>query len=235
MFALAFAQPAQNASKQMISYFAVGGARPDVEDMNDFLDNEGFPEVSENGLIIGFGSNGFFRRFVTGLQFNGVWMDKGEEANMITRLTGIYGLISAGVNVLPLQNRPKLYPILDFGPGLLKFVVRDEEIPFDDAIDTPIQTRSFWQGGLLLGGGVGFDYVLPFEKKGKNMAFGLRAGYVYDPTDRNSWQLHGTDVEDGPEASFTGPYVRLILGKSFAKPRGTWEKHRGKNGSLLEK
>jgi hypothetical protein len=197
--------------------------------MNDFLTDNGFADISRNAVVVGFGSNGFFRRFVSGLQLNGLFWKKDERGNLVTQFSGIYGLLSAGFNILPPENAIKLYPLLDFGPGLMKLTLREDEVSFDDAVDEPSQTRHFWQGGLIIGFGAGFDYVLPLAKKGKNITLGLRAGYMYDPTDRNDWQLEGADVRNGPEAVFSGPYARLTIGKSFAKPHKAWGKHTKKD------
>jgi hypothetical protein len=70
-------------------------------------------------------------------------------------------------------------------------------------------------GGLLVQAAVGADYFLKLGRRraggGSGLLFGLRLGFLYDPTEA-SWNMEERKVLGGPDVKSTGPFIRFLLG-----------------------
>jgi hypothetical protein len=204
-------------TKYHASYFSLGGTIIDRDNLNDALEASGYHGVKNYALQAGGGFNWQKHRLVGGLDLLGYIWRKGELSSNLTRLYGIGGRITTGVNVLP-AGPALLYPMLGFGTGRLWMNLGKKEAAFADVVAAPVNEIKVWQRTVVLEPGIGFDYAFGHIGNGrKAVQAGIRAGYSFDLSDANDWRSDGVDITGGPDLRASGPYVRLIIGKRTAR------------------
>ncbi|MFW6254272.1 MAG: hypothetical protein ACOC41_05015 [Chitinivibrionales bacterium] len=197
------------------SYFSFGGSRKDVKDLNQGLGNAELPDISENNISAGIGMDAVYGRFVHSMGLDVLFWDEGNQGNLETDLTGFYGRMAFGFDIFS-KERFRLYPQIGLGLGALRLRINSENVGFEEALTGPSQTSEFWQMGVLLGVSLGGSYTFGIDKRDKNIVLGFRGGYWHDPSSRSDWFYEYADVQNGPEAGFSGPYAKLTIGKEIS-------------------
>ncbi len=217
-------QEDQESERFFHTNIAVGAVMTDIEDINTQMESRQLPKISDNGLSLGIGMSGINSRFINITGLEAIVWGEGDRGNRETHLAALVGRTSFGYDLLP-SKRLRLYPYLGLGIGVMRLRINQENISFDDAISEQSPTRNFLQLGALIGGGVGLSYTFGIDGNKRNIVLGLRGGFWYDPTAGNDWYIKRADVQNGPDAGFTGPYATIIIGRelSVSRIRKRWK------------
>jgi hypothetical protein len=208
---------------ERVSYAAVGSQYlSDIGDLNGALRASGFSTTHRTALSLGAGG---YRPTASGLMFGleaqGLIGFEDVGGRRDAPIGGFYGLGNLGYQLVSTSS-VRVYPFagLGLGASVVSFEANDDkpERDFQDVLDDPDRRSTLVQGAVLAQAGVGVEYRFSLDAGlGRWMDFsrgllGLRVGYVVDPA-TTDWSLgQGEDLDGGPDAAPSGPYVRLVLG-----------------------
>jgi len=199
-------------------YFGTGGVLIDASSMENELAAAGFNKPRDWAYTMGAG---FYsrRRLVLEAELNGIMWKPTELGVNETKLRAVTSSINLGINLLPYRMPVALYPYIGSGFGKTRLLLNQTEAQFPDAAAKPLTELDLVQNNYTLRAGIGFDADIKTCRAGKkNLMLGIRAGYMYDFTDNDDWESDDVDIKNGPEISMSGPYLKLVIGKSFIKP-----------------
>lgn len=219
LLALALALPAAAAVPEKaggFGYFSLGSSALDLTDLNAKLHSAPYNySTIENGLSFGGGGLAFIDRLVFG--------GEGYAVLDQTVTNGTYNAeVGAGTALFRLgyvayeSETFRLYPLGGIGLGVAGLHIQNRNVPadFDGLLTTPGQETTVESYHLLLDLGIGADRLIKLgeapEGEG-HLVLGLRAGYTWSPAS-SQWHMDDTTMPGGPSVSFTGPYVRLVIG-----------------------
>lgn len=210
-------------------YFQFGAGQMDTGDLNNVLEKAGYSVVTRSPLndmsnsyvSFGLGTHGVVNGVLIGWELNGLTSRETTNAASTYRVTlgGGYGFVNVGYLAYSMEGLD-IYPMIGIGGGgvHLKMVSR-RTLSFPQVVASPDQGVDLDTGGFLLNPSLGLDYMLSLsgdEKRESGVVFGLRLGYVLSPL-TGAWKMDQTEVAGGPQASVTGPYVRLTVGLGSRK------------------
>ena len=214
----------------VIPFFSFGGAGISVDDMNDLIIPKGYRRFKDYSFLIGGGFYKKFGRNILEFEMRGIrWKTRKRGTNQ-SSLKGIHGLIHYGFNVLP-SERIALFPYIGGGIGKVWLGLTRTSTAFDTLLVEPVTDISLDQRIYILEAGVGFDVTIQRQQcsSGNPLILGLRAGYTFDPTDKNDWYDDNTAITGGPKLAASGPYARISIGKAIQKRR---QKHEGNDNKI---
>jgi hypothetical protein len=199
-------------------FITVGAAGIDTGELDDWLAARGYPVFGSTALTVGLGA---YRVLSSGVmlggEFNGVIV--GEEAHE-GREVGIGGGsatlgIGYAVDVSP---RARVYPRLGLGiGGMALWSERRDTVDFEDVLEGPAPPSDdetvLSRDGVVVDLGAGAEF-LPRGPGGP--LIGVRAGYLAGPF-TSSWDTDERTVIGGPDASISGPYLRLAIGWAWRR------------------
>ena len=217
------------ASAQSFStvYFSGGYSQVDVEPLASLLNQSepvfyGVPP--EDYYSFGFGMRIGSTKWRVGwdVQYLGRDTDevRGTGIAVETRLSATqivfdvnYGLIRAG------HNRLVIAPTVGVGYEKTRLSIQiPVESNFEEVLAGPGRGTQLTRYNALLDAALQIDFALRFDPEFDEVGWilGVRAGYRYNPFGFK-WReqigdFGGRSVDDGPEFSMAGPYVRLTLG-----------------------
>jgi hypothetical protein len=188
-------------------FFAVGtNVMLGTSDLRDRLASAGYVAPGAGAVSFGGGGYGGVRN---GLIFGG----EGHGLTTATRISdgrevrigGGYGLVTVGYMLQPAPQL-RVYPQIGLGLGGVSLSITTEDAEqFDDILDQPRRSSEITQGNLLASVQGGAEYRFG------GFMIGLQAGYLIAPV-ITDWSLGDTQLEGGPDATFSGPFVRLLIG-----------------------
>jgi hypothetical protein len=209
---------AQFGADASVTYFGVGGNALDTDDLSDRVEARGYGALEPGGIGFATARYQFRGRFVGGIEGHMTQRDEANNGAFEAKLSGRYATINVGYLAL---DRPtiKLYPLVGGGYGDLTLRLYEDaaDPDFDGTLDNPRRGSSLSSRGWLLNAGLGGDFIVPIrrsEDHTRGLAFGLRAGYLFDLSSGDWEQFSDENVGGGPEASLAGPYLRLLIGFS---------------------
>ncbi len=228
---LAFLFPLSNASaesdtpprcdkeKTTVPFFTFGGSGIDVDAMNSLMTPKGYRRFKDYSYIIGGGFYKKIGRSILEFEIRGIRWNTRNRENKQSSMGGVNGLINYGFNVLP-KGSVVLFPYVGGGFGKVWLDLTKTSTPLDSLLAQPVNDIRLKQKNFILNAGIGFDVTFTRKRKpDKNpLTIGLRTGYTFDPTDKRDWYENDTEIKNGPKLSLSGPYARLILGKSIRNP-----------------
>lgn len=208
---------------ERVGYVAVGSQYlSGIGSLNDALGAAGYSTTERTALSLGAGSYRVLgRRTMLGLEGQGVLGFEDEGGSRDSPIGAAYGFGNLGYQIVS-TDRLRLYPLIGAGLGasIVNFEPNENkpEQQFEDVLNDPDRRSLIAQGALLVQGGIGFEVRFPLDLHGpmkgrvEQAVVGVRAGYVLDPA-TTDWSLSdGEDLEGGPDAAPSGPYLRLIIG-----------------------
>jgi len=219
--------PAQDEKEKVtVPFLTFGGTDIDVDAMNKLMTPKGYRRFKDYSFIMGGGFYKKVGRSILEFEIRGIRWNTRKRGNKQSSLGGINGLIHYGFNVLP-QGPITLFPYVGGGFGKLWLGLTKTSTPLDSLLAQPVTDIKLEQKTFILDAGIGFDVTITRKRTpDKNpITIGIRTGYSYDPTDNRDWYENDTAIKGGPKLSLSGPYARLILGKSIKRP---WQ---GKNNN----
>lgn len=202
-------------------YFAIGTHVLDLSSLNDRLSAAAYPTFEETTLSLGGGGYGIVgNRFMLGGEGHGlITPSRGLNGRTVSLAAG-YGLATFGY-LVPLSDRFFAFPQVGAGGGALTLDIGSagaEE--FDDVLGDPNRSASLEKASFLLSLGGGLTYQIGGRMGGDSnheddekdgFRLGIRAGYLIAPFDTD-WRHAEDRLSGGPDASLSGPFVRLTLG-----------------------
>ncbi|MGH7503297.1 MAG: hypothetical protein ACREL7_16345 [Longimicrobiales bacterium] len=194
-------------------FFMVGVEKLELDELNASLTAEGFPTFSQRFLTLGGGGYFIRGRLILGGEGHTILQsdETTSDGAFRTRITGGFGMVNVGYQVLR-GGRFAIYPLLALGGGAMNLRITERStLAFDEILQNPRRGANLANGAFLAGAALGADWFIPAGEGGKGVVLGLRAGFNYAPLEPE-WSMDGVDIANGPDAGFTGPWVRLTLG-----------------------
>ncbi|MBC7188423.1 MAG: hypothetical protein H5U38_15465 [Calditrichaeota bacterium] len=199
-------------------YFYLGSSMVDLDKLNATLRVSRYPEFSNRLLSIGGGGHAFFKRLVLGGQGQAL-MSKTTDVSVggipyKASLAAGIGFFDIGYLLTPRGNL-KVYPMLGIGGGGLELAIEEKQPPsFEQILAHPNRSTRLSAGLFLVNFALGVDYFVLTRQDEEGiggLVFGVELGYTYTPF-AGGWQAEEIDISGGPDASLTGPYLRLKIG-----------------------
>lgn len=195
------------------TFLEAGGVMVDAGRMNDGLSANGLAGFSDYAASLGIGRSIRAGRLVMEKQVYGIMWGNRTAGNTRGSLWSGQMLSSSGVNVLPQSLPVSLFPYAGLGAGLTVLGLYDDSRTFSDAVASPRVSSTLAQPTILLTAGLGSDFAVNLPRIEKTLGIGVRVGYTYDPSRRDTWWSDGTRITDGPEPVLSGVYGKLVIGK----------------------
>ncbi|HEX6909676.1 MAG TPA: hypothetical protein VF142_04765 [Longimicrobium sp.] len=199
-------------------FIAAGASGIATGELDEWLSARGYPAFGGAAVALGFGA---YRILPGGVRLGGEFsgLIVGEEAHEGREVGLGGGSATLGVGyVVDLSPRARVYPRLGLGiGGMALWSERQDTVDFEEVLagETPdpdpgaVLTRD----GVVVDLGAGAEF-LPRGRSGPLV--GLRAGWL-KAAFGSGWDTDEHTVAGGPEASITGPYVRVTVGWAWRR------------------
>ena len=204
--------PAQTQQKGGSGFFGIGVNGLNMGPLNTRLSEAGYPTFPSELLAVGGGGYGVVagRIMLGGTGYGLVAPSRGYQGREVS-VGGGYGLFTMGYRFAP-ADQLVVYPQVGVGGGGLSLDIGSTGAnDFDDVLTQPNRAASLQKGSVLVSLGAGAEYRLGTPEKPGGFQLGLRAGYILAPYS-SGWALGEDRLSGGPDATFSGPYVRLTIG-----------------------
>lgn len=199
-------------------FIAAGGSGIATGELDDWLDARGYPTFGEAAVSIGLGgyrilSNGV----MLGGEFNGLIIGEEAHEGREVGLGGGYATLGVGYMV-NLSPRARVYPRLGLGVGGMGlWIDRADTVDFEEVLEGEASAADrenvLSRDGMVVDLGAGAEF-LPRGRRGP--LIGIRAGYLKASFD-SAWNAYERTVVGGPEASISGPYIRMTVGWAWRR------------------
>jgi hypothetical protein len=192
-------------------FFAVGVNATDLAPLNDRLRQAGYPTFPAEMLSVGGGGYGVVagRLLLGGEGYGLIAPSRGYQGRTVS-VGGGYGLFTVGYQFRPTTDL-RVHPLVGIGGGGLTLEIGSAGgQTFDDVLADPDRSATLERGSLLVSLGAGLEYRFRARSDGGPQV-GLRLGYLLSPYDTD-WTEGDTRLAGGPDASFQGPFVRVLFG-----------------------
>lgn len=194
-------------------FFAIGTNVINIDALNDRLAAFGYPTYGSSFLSLGGGGYGVVGgRVLLGGEGYGLIRPAQSVQGRDVSVGGGYGLATLGYLAWS-DTQLRVYPQVGIGAG--GFTVDIGSVgdinDFDDVLDDPNRRAELTRGSLLVSLGVGATYAFSQPDESGGFRIGLQAGYLFAPYS-SDWQLDDASLDNGPDAGFDGPFIRLLIG-----------------------
>lgn len=199
-----------------VGYFMMGYSGLQLDELNESFKSAGFPELAKGSITIGGGGHYIYKNFILGGEGHGLVGAVSENPDFKTSHSAGYGFFNMGYVVLQGKSI-NLYPMIGFGGGGMTVSITDKSKltnSFDDILEDPGRESYISSGGFLMNFSLGSDYFFAGSKSDEysgGFLVGIKAGYILNLTG-NDWYFNGKQLNDSPNAGFSGPYVRIVIG-----------------------
>lgn len=198
-------------------YAPVGGANVNITALNQQLSATGYPTFTSLVPSIGAGAA---RRVGTRLFLGGEghiypWGTGQSSTGRALTLRGGYALATIGYRLRPLSRLPalSLHPQVGAGGGTLQLRLSGVSRSVSDFLQSPPSSGTLQRWSLLVSAAMTVEYRF-LRNTPAHVRVGLNAGYLAAPTS-TSWQVNGAQIPGGPSANLDGPFLRLVIGRSW--------------------
>lgn len=196
-------------------YAGVGVSHIATDALDQALAAEGYPTYGRTAVAVTLGGTWHLAGGVAlGGEWHGLILGADAQEGREVGLGGGYATIGVGYAV-ELSPRVRVTPRLGLGVGGLGWWVESEgeEVGFDEVLadprPPPKSSTVLNRGSVMVDLGAGVD--LSPGGEGLSPLLGLRLGYLAAPL-TTGWTLNDRPVVGGPEATGSGPYVRVVVG-----------------------
>ena len=225
-FAFALALPGQASAQAALlgpgaAFIAGGVAGTATGPLNDRLAQNGYPTFDRTSPSFGIGG---YRILSSGVmlsaELTGLFRGEKKYQNRDVGSFGGYATLGLGYAIV-LSPRVRLYPRVGLGAGGLTLWIEnaDDSVDFDDVLENPSPSADLREPLLSRDGGVvdiGAGVEFLGSKRGSGPLVGVRFGYLAAPFN-DSWTSYERKALDGPDASISGLYVRVVLGGAWRR------------------
>lgn len=194
-------------------YLQIGGCLLDCDGLNAALAAGGYSRLPGSFLTMGGGGHAVIGRLVLGGEGQGMTKRRGANAGSKPVISGACGFFDIGY-IVHSRRGLVIYPLFGVGAGSidLRLMGRPAASFKEVLVDTGRSVR-LQKSGFLMHLALGADRWLGFAgHDGRHGVFvGIRAGYAFAPV-KSAWELEGKEIAGGPDAGWTGPYIRVSIG-----------------------
>lgn len=202
------------------AYLGGGVSAIDIAGLNDRLATSGYPTFGGRATALSIGAYRVLRSGVMlGFEGNGLILGEQDHRGGEVGLGGGYATLGVGYAV-PLSRRARVYPRLGIGPGGLGMWIESgpDSVGFEEVLERPASAPErrvpvLSRDGAVLDAGFGAE-LTPAGRGG--LLVGVRFGYLLAPFD-SEWDFYERTATGGPDASLSGPYLRLIVGGAWRR------------------
>jgi hypothetical protein len=199
-------------------FIAAGTSGISTGDLDDWLAGRGYPTFGGSAMAIGLGA---YRVLPGGVMLGGEFagLIMGEEMHEGREVGLGGGSATLGIGyMVDLSPRARVYPRLGLGiGGMALWSERQDTVEFEEVLagesPAPGDETVLSRDGPVVDLGAGAE-LLPLGHGGPMI--GLRAGYL-KAAFGSEWDTDERTVLGGPEASITGPYVRVTVGWAWRR------------------
>jgi len=202
------------------AYIGGGVSRTETDELDDRLAAHGYPTFGNTpGAVTLGGYRILSSRVMLGAELNGLIFGEKKNGGREVGVGGGYATLGVGY-MIDVSRRVRAYPRLGVGGGGFGVWIRDESdsVDFNSVLDNPqpapLRDPVLSRDGLVvdLGGGA----QLMRSHRGRGPLIGLRFGYLFAPFD-SSWDFYDRKATGGPDATISGPYVRIVVGGAWRR------------------
>jgi hypothetical protein len=199
-------------------FIAAGASRIATGELDDWLSGRGYPTFGGTAVAVGLGAYRILSSGVMlGGEFNGLIIGEEAYAGRQVGLGGGSATLGVGYMV-NLSPRARVYPRLGLGVGgMALWSESRDSVDFEAVLagEAPVSDREtvLSRDGVVVDVGAGAEF-LPRGPGGP--LIGLRAGYLAGPF-TSAWDTDEHTVIGGPDASISGPYVRMTVGWAWRR------------------
>lgn len=194
-------------------FFAIGTNVISIDALNDRLAAFGYPTYGSAFLSLGGGGYGVVGgRVLLGGEGYGLIRPSQSVRGRDVSVGGGYGLATLGYLAWS-DTQLRVYPQVGIGAGGFTVDIGSagDANDFDDVLNRPNRRAELTQGSLLVSLGMGATYEFSRADESGGFRIGLQVGYLLALYD-SEWQLDDASLDDGPDAGFDGPFIRLLIG-----------------------
>jgi len=192
----------------------------DLDSLNNSLKDNGYGTLSNKLMGVGIGGYSIAKNNILVEGYAVIYSPVSSKAKIgmteyESTLTGFTGTYNVGYNAYN-KNRLRILPLAGITFGTLKLTNKEQnKRDFSDLLSTPKDSVIETEPIIVLNFAVDFNWQFRQEKIDfirKNIGLGFRLGYRHD-IGKKTWQ----DVSNGPELSFSGPYINMTFGGGYIK------------------
>lgn len=205
-------------TKIVVPHFTFGGFGAQVDDFNSVMTPNGYKRLKDYSYQFGFGCYSQYKRLIFNWDLIGThWPSGNRKTNAILTANGINGIFDAGFNVVN-GKIITLYPYLGVGFGQVFMSLGRKSVQLSEVISGDVNESRLWKRSMIIDAGLGLDltHVMKYGYGFRHVT-GLRVGYWFDLSESKEWYIDNSEIKNDPKLSMSGPYVRLIMGKSSLK------------------
>ena len=195
--------------------YAIGGGNYlELNELNTYLTDRGFPQVPLKYLSYGLGGHFINHKMVFGVELLFLMEQTTTGHDDYNLSTSAKIMILNFGHLIYWKKGLKMYPFLGAGYGRFKMITAQNNIDSFDDIGNLHKSSESRFSNMILNLGFGTDYFLDYEprKKGRNnIIIGFRVGINFIPF-HSTWKVNRIAVPDGPNIGINGPYFRVIIG-----------------------
>ncbi len=196
-------------------YFMLGPSFVNIDKLNSRLESNNLPKFDNNLFSFGGGGHATIGKLIIGGEGHGLIARDVSNSNYTNSLSCGYGLFNLGYNFLSFDNFD-FYGLLGFGGGGYELNIIEKNLPeFDELLKNPKRMVKLSNGGFVLAGEIGLDYIFDFGPKKEDVAagilLGIRIGYTYAPF-MSEWMVESSKITGGPDLPINGFFIRFLIG-----------------------
>lgn len=200
-------------------YFSLGGAHVATSDLDDRLRATNYPTFGQGAGSAGLGGYLTLKNhLMLGAEITGIAFDKKPHNGDEVSLAGGHATLGVGYQK-EISPRFRIYPRLGLGAGGLTLIIESADTSTFDSIlanpqPVPTRTRLLTHDGGAIDLGFGAEF-LPHRTSG--WVLGIRTGILLAGGDDQDWWTQSGTATNGPDASISGFYLRLLVGGAWSR------------------
>ncbi len=195
--------------------FNIGANYYDLSELQTALAQNGYPTLDNAAIQFGFGRTTQHEVIVKEMGLTIHSWRNAKNAIRKSDLTGVDFSLTYGPDIIK-ANNASLFPFVGADIGVLLLKMSYKGIPFGALAQGESPEDEILHRFTLNGqAGIGFD--IRALRDGFMPSIGFRVGYSFDLTQQSSWYRNLSGVSNGPAASTSGPFARVVFG--IALPR----------------
>ncbi|TBR21329.1 MAG: hypothetical protein EPO63_08775 [Candidatus Nitrosotenuis sp.] len=201
-----------------VLYLMLGNNSLNLDSLNSRLSANGYSTIEKNFVMFGVGGHAVMDDWICGGEFHWMNQQKTSSGAYDLYVNGGYFLINGGY-VVRRSDSYMIYPMAGIGLGTLSLNIQSTAAPtFDEALANPKSGTQLTHTSVVFNVAVAADGLSPVIHAGGSLhmpfTFGFRAGYLFS-TPVGGWQSMEGNANGGPDLSFSGPYLQVIVGLGF--------------------
>ena len=190
-----------------------------VDALNARMTPSQFASLSNDAVSYGVGGYYAVGRALLGAELaRATFGEEGLNNGRTDDLSTTHGLATVSYGIVSTEHL-SLYPLLGVGLGRIEVALRDRsgagtsvtQPTFDEVAQSPGAESQLTGRHLLYSFAGGADYLVTRRGGSAGVVLGVRTGVLAAPN-RTTWSRSGESIIAGPDASPSGPFLRVVVG-----------------------